>query len=127
MEVLVLINIDKDFKNFFPKLDFQLRDFQKKAIQNVVEVGNTLCLMPTGGGKSIIYWMAGIECGGTTIIVSPLIALIEEQAQKIKEHGYEVLVLHGGIKVNKQVSILTDYAMGKITPDFIFVTKDKTQ
>ena len=88
MEVLVLINIDKDFKNFFPKLDFQLRDFQKKAIQNVVEVGNTLCLMPTGGGKSIIYWMAGIECGGTTIIVSPLIALIEEQAQKIYEPGY---------------------------------------
>lgn len=125
MEVLVLINIDKDFKNFFPKLDFQLRDFQKKAIQNVVEVGNTLCLMPTGGGKSIIYWMAGIECGGTTIIVSPLIALIEEQAQKIKEHGYEVLVLHGGIKVNKQVSVLTDYAMGKITPDFIFVSPEK--
>lgn len=120
-----MLNIDKDFSEYFPKLNFKLKEFQKKVICNVAEEGNTLCLMPTGGGKSVIYWMAGMECGGTSIVVSPLIALIEEQAQKIAEQGYEVLVLHSAIDVAKQVKILSDYAGGKYTPDFIFVSPEK--
>ena len=75
-----MLNIDKDFSEYFPDLKFKLKEFQKKVICNVAEEGNTLCLMPTGGGKSVIYWMAGMECGGTSVVVSPLIALIEEQA-----------------------------------------------
>ena len=124
-ECIIMYNIDQDFQRWFPNMQFQLKDFQKKVISNVVEKGSTLCIMPTGGGKSIIYWMAGLACGGTTIVVSPLIALMEEQAQKIKEHGYKVLVLHGGVQSSQQVQLLTDYANGKLTPDFIFVSPEK--
>ena len=120
-----MYNVEEDFQQRFPNMQFQLKDFQKKVISNVVEKGSTLCIMPTGGGKSIIYWMAGLACGGTTIVVSPLIALMEEQAQKIKEHGYKVLVLHGGVQSTQQVQLLTDYANGQFTPDFIFVSPEK--
>ena len=120
-----MYNVDQDFQRRFPNMQFQLKEFQKKVICNVVEKGSTLCIMPTGGGKSIIYWTAGLACGGTTIVVSPLIALMEEQSQKIKEHGYKVLTLHGGVSKIEQVQSLTAYANGEVTPDFIFVSPEK--
>lgn len=125
MEGWVLLNIDDDFKIYFPKLDFSLKNFQKRVIENVAEQGNTLCIMPTGGGKSVVYWMSALECQGITIVVSPLTALIEEQAEKIQEQGYETLVLHGGVEVVKQVDLLSDFASGKISPKFIFASPEK--
>ena len=72
-----MLNIDEAFSSNFPKLasKFSLKDFQKRVISNV-EKDNTLCIMPTGGGKSLIYWIAGILSGGITIVISPLIALL---------------------------------------------------
>ena len=85
-------DLDSDFKKYFPKCQFTLKDFQKKVIRNVVDNGSTLCIMPTGGGKSAIYWMAGMELQGITLVVSPLTALIAEQAEKLTEQGCDVLV-----------------------------------
>lgn len=81
--------------------------------------------MPTGKGKSIIYWMAAAGLKGISIVISPLTALIAEQAQKIEEHGYDTLVIHGGIDAMKQMSILSDFANRKTNPQFIFVSPEK--
>lgn len=110
MEVWDLLNLDKDLKKYFPSFDFQIKEFQKDVIINIVEKDNTLCIMPTGGGKSIIYWMSAMEIGGITLVVSPLTALIAEQASKLNEQGYETLVIHGGIDARKQMTILSDFA-----------------
>lgn len=120
-----MIDIDKDFSKLFPGLGYSLKDFQKKAISNVIDKGNTLCILPTGGGKSVIYWMSALELGGITIVISPLTALIEEQAKKIEEQGYEVLKLHGGINSLKQMKTLTKFANGEIDPRFIFLSPEK--
>ena len=120
-----MLNLDNDFKELFPKLDFTLRDFQKKVISNVVEKDSTLCIMPTGGGKSAIYWMAAVELKGICIVISPLTALIAEQAQKIEEQGYETLQIHGGIDALKQISIMSDFANKKTNPKFIFASPEK--
>lgn len=120
-----MLNIDKDFSVFFPKLKFQLKDFQKRVISNVVENGNTLCILPTGGGKSVIYWMSALELHGISIVISPLTALIEEQAKKIEEQGYEVLKIHGGISAVKQMQTLSKLAKGEINPQFIFLSPEK--
>lgn len=125
MEEWDLLNLDKDFKEKFPQYDFSLGELQKNVISNVVENDNTLCIMPTGGGKSVIYWMSALELGGMAIVVSPLTALIEEQAQKIQENGYSALVIHGGINAMKQMDILSEVAEGKVTPDFIFASPEK--
>ena len=121
----VMVDLDKDFKELFPKLNFTLKDFQKKVIENVISKGNTLCVMPTGGGKSVIYWMTAAELKGIAIVISPLIALIDEQAAKLEEQGYEVLVLHSGISVKNQVKLMSDFANGNLNPQFIFVSPEK--
>lgn len=71
-----MLDIDSMFEEYFPILaqQFKLKDFQKDFITNVVNQGNTLCIMPTGGGKPLIYWMAGLGLEGITIVISPLIA-----------------------------------------------------
>ena len=58
-------DLDRDFKEKFPRLDFSLKEFQKQVISNVIEKGSTLCIMPTGSGKSAVYWMTAAEMGGT--------------------------------------------------------------
>lgn len=120
-----MTGLDDRFELAFPELDFSLKEKQKEAITTVIEQGNTLCILPTGAGKSVIYWMAGVESKGITIVVSPLIALISEQAEKIQYHGYETLVLHGGVSAEKQVELLTELANGKYNPKFIFASPEK--
>lgn len=120
-----MLNLDRDFKELFPRLDFTLKDFQKKVITNVVEKDSTLCIMPTGGGKSAIYWMAAAELNGICIVISPLTALIAERAQKIREQGYETLEIHGGIDALKQMGIMSDFANKKTNPTFIFASPEK--
>ena len=120
-----MLDLDRDFKRLFPKLDFTLKDFQKSAISNVVEKDSTLCIMPTGGGKSAIYWMAAAELQGICLVISPLTALISEQARKIAEQGYEILEIHGGIDPMKQMRILSDFANRKTDPAFIFASPEK--
>lgn len=122
-----MLDIDIKFAEHFPKLanKFSLKPFQEKVIANVIENGNTLCIMPTGGGKSLIYWMSGLLLGGITIVISPLIALIDEQTEKIKEQGFEVLTIHGGMDSKKQAKILIDFASGRFNPKFIFVSPEK--
>lgn len=120
-----MLDLDNDFKTLFPKLDFTLNNFQKEVITNVVENDSTLCIMPTGGGKSVIYWMAAAELKGICIVISPLTALIAEQAQKLREHGYETLEMHGGIDAMKQMGIMSDFANKNINPKFIFASPEK--
>ena len=120
-----MLNLDADFKEYFPEQNYMLSDLQKAVITNVVEQANTLCIMPTGGGKSTVYWMSGIELGGITVVVSPLIALIEEQATRIETEGYQTFAFHGGIEAKKQMELLTAFAKGELNPRFIFVSPEK--
>ena len=120
-----MLNIDADFAQLFPKCHFQLKPFQKQVIENVVRKDSTLCIMPTGGGKSVIYWMAAAELRGITLVVSPLIALIAEQAEKLTEQGYSVLQLHGDVSAGKQMELLKAFANNELTADFIFASPEK--
>lgn len=119
--------IDLIFKKYFPQIsaEFNLKEFQKESISNVINRKNTLCIMPTGGGKSLIYWLSGLALEGVTIVISPLIALIDEQSEKIREQGYEVLTLHGGINANKQIDLLKKFSKRELNPSFIFVSPER--
>ena len=121
------VNIDNLFNKYFPNLasKFKLKDIQKSVIYNVLKNNNTLCIMPTGGGKSLIYWLSGLALKGITIVISPLIALIDEQTEKIREQGYEVLTIHSQINASKQISILKKFSNKKLNPNFIFVSPER--
>ena len=120
-----MAGLDDDFKKFFPALNFRLKDFQKSAVQNVLSTNATLCIMPTGAGKSLIYQLAALKLGGTALVISPLIALIVEQAEKIRTHGFDVLEFHGGIDSATQTENLKAFVAGKILPRFIFASPEK--
>jgi ATP-dependent DNA helicase RecQ len=122
----MVISAEEYFIKYFPKLaEKHLHEPQIKAINRVIGGNNTLSIIPTGGGKSWIYWVAGLALKGITLVISPLIALIDEQAEKIREQGFDVMVLHGGNAGLKQLEILKNFCNGKLNPNFIFVSPER--
>lgn len=115
------------FKNEFPALVnvFSLKPFQEKVINQVIENGSTLAVMPTGGGKSLIYWVTAKALKGTCLVISPLIALIDEQADKLTNEGFEVLAIHGGMGASEQMKQLKKFAKSESNPDFIFASPER--
>lgn len=121
------MDIDRLYKKYFPLLskEFSLKDIQNTVIEKVLLEENTAAIMPTGGGKSLIYWLSGLSLKGITLVVSPLIALIDEQSEKIREQGYSVLTIHGGVNPNEQIKILRQLYNKETNPDFIFVSPER--
>src|SRR5687767_184368 len=71
----------------------EFRPGQELTIRNVLDGQDTLAIMPTGGGKSLCYQLPALELPGTTLVVSPLIALMKDQYDKLEVLGVEVLRL----------------------------------
>lgn len=83
------INLQEYLKKYFGFSKF--KGLQKDAIESLIEGNNTFVVMPTGGGKSLIYQLPALILEGTAIVVSPLIALMKNQVDAIRgissEHG----------------------------------------
>lgn len=116
--------IDNVFKTYFSSVGSEVKKEQKEVIVNVLKGRNTLCLMPTGAGKSLCYWIAGKILGGVTLVVFPLTALMDEQADKLEKNGSTVCTLHSGISSKKQYDELIALYSGNL-PDFIFISPER--
>lgn len=116
--------IDEIFSKHFSTVGLGIRPEQEKVISNVLNGNNTLCLMPTGGGKSLCYWVAGKALEGTTLVFFPLTALMDEQASKLTKQGCKVFTLHSGISSKQQYDELIALYNGEV-PDFIFLSPER--
>ena len=74
-------------RNVFRKREFRPR--QGEAIFNVLRQNDCVVLLPTGAGKSIIYQLAGLLMPGLTLVVDPIIALIEDQVEGLRAYGID--------------------------------------
>jgi ATP-dependent DNA helicase RecQ len=117
--------IDRIFQTHFSSVGKGVRPTQRRIIRSVLEGNNTLGLMPTGSGKSLCYWIAGKALGGVTLVISPLTALMDEQAHKLGGHNCKVFVLHSGISSQVQYRELIELYNSRETPDFVFMSPER--
>ncbi|HEY8020977.1 MAG TPA: DEAD/DEAH box helicase, partial [Thermoanaerobaculia bacterium] len=97
-----------------------LREGQEEVIRNVLAARDTLAIMPTGAGKSLCYQLPGLAMAGMTVVVSPLLALMKDQVDKLRELGIEAAQLNSSLNRRKE-----DEAIGKVAgeaSDFVFAT-----
>src|SRR6187401_1826229 len=73
------------------------RPGQREAVEAALEGRDSLIVMPTGGGKSLCYQLPGLATGDLTIVVSPLIALINDQWQRLTAAGHPVAMISSGM------------------------------
>ena len=84
-----------------------LRVQQNEIIQSILDGKDTLGILPTGGGKSICYQLPSLVFEGVTIVISPLIALMQEQVQELNYRKIKAYSIHGGLKQN-QIDVILD-------------------
>ena len=99
------------------------RGQQDAAVNHVVAGGDALVLMPTGGGKSICYQVPALVRAGTAIIVSPLIALMDDQVAALRQVGVNAGALHSEIDPAEARSITRDLIEGHL--DLLYVSPER--
>ncbi len=99
------------------------RPNQEAVCRAAIDGKDVLLVMPTGSGKSLCYQLPGLARGGTTLVVSPLIALMEDQVAKLKERGFAVDRIHSGRERTQLRQACIDYLNGKL--QFLFIAPER--
>lgn len=82
------------------------RPRQEESIDAVCRGKDTIVILPTGGGKSMIYQIAALHLGGVAVVVSPLIALMEDQIRQLEKRSVNAYAWHSGMKEDQQYAVL---------------------
>jgi DNA topoisomerase-3 len=99
------------------------RPYQEAVCQAVTAGKDVLLVMPTGAGKSLCYQLPGLARGGTTVVVSPLIALMEDQVAKLRELGLRAERIHSGRERAASRQACADYLAGRL--DYLFLAPER--
>src|ERR1019366_3866929 len=78
------------------------RGLQEQAVNHVLAGGDALVLMPTGGGKSLCYQLPALCRPGTAVVISPLIALMDDQVAALRQLGVSAGALHSELEPDEQ-------------------------
>ena len=96
----------------------------QEAVCRAVTAGeDALLVMPTGSGKSLCYQLPGLARGGTTLVISPLIALMDDQVRKLKQLGLAAECIHSGRDRESSRQACIDYKNG--TLQFLFIAPER--
>jgi RecQ family ATP-dependent DNA helicase len=99
------------------------RASQEAVCEAVIAGKDVLLVMPTGSGKSLCYQLPGIARGGTTLVISPLIALMDDQVHKLEQRGFAVARIHSGRDRAASRQACIDYLNGRL--QFLFIAPER--
>lgn len=107
-----MISADAILKKYYGYSSF--RSGQAEIINNVISGNDTLVLMPTGGGKSICYQIPALMLPGCAIVISPLIALMNDQVDALRANGIPAAAIHSNRDEYSNLELLYDASQGKV-------------
>ncbi len=99
------------------------RPNQEAVCKSVTAGEDALLVMPTGSGKSLCYQLPGLARGGTTLVISPLIALMDDQVRKLKDLGLSAECIHSGRDRESSRQACVDYMKGNL--QFLFIAPER--
>ena len=99
------------------------REGQMAIIQSVMDCRDTLALMPTGGGKSLTYQVPTLAREGLCIVVTPLIALMKDQVDRLRRMGVSATAIHSGMSYTQIDNALDNCVYGDVK--FLYVAPER--
>jgi len=99
------------------------RPGQEEVIRTILGGQDCLCIMPTGGGKSLCYQLPAVLQDGVTLVVSPLIALMKDQVDSMRELGMNATLINSTLDVGEQQRRIGDMARGRY--DLIYIAPER--
>lgn len=106
--------------------NFGLDDFregQERGIRAALAGSDTVVVMPTGAGKSLIYQLPALLLPGLTLVISPLISLMKDQTDKLAELGVAALTINSGLTHREQTA--TENAVGRGEGKILYLTPER--
>lgn len=101
------------------------RPLQREIIESVLQKQDTLALMPTGGGKSLCFQVPALVREGICIVISPLIALMQDQVQNLRQKGIKAMALHSGMNYREIDNALDNCVYGDVK--LLYVSPERIQ
>lgn len=101
------------------------RDGQKKVIEQVLAGKDTLCIMPTGGGKSLCYQIPSLVLDGTTIVITPLISLMKDQVDTLQQLGIAATYINSTLSANELAYIMEEIRFGQYK--LVYISPERLQ
>ena len=99
------------------------RESQYEIISSVLSGRDTLALMPTGGGKSITYQLPTLMTDGLCVVITPLIALMKDQVDKLQRQGISAVAIHSGLSRRKIDIALDNCVYGDVK--FLYIAPER--
>ncbi|MEO6598909.1 MAG: RecQ family ATP-dependent DNA helicase, partial [Polyangiaceae bacterium] len=101
----------------------RFRPHQQAVCEAAAAGEDVLLVMPTGAGKSLCYQLPGLARGGTTLVISPLIALMEDQVARLQSLGLRAERIHSGRPRLESRQVCADYVAGAL--DYLFIAPER--
>ena len=101
----------------------EFRGQQEEVVRHTVGGGDSLVLMPTGGGKSLCYQIPSIVRDGTGVVVSPLIALMRDQVESLQQAGVRAACLNSSLPYREVLQVESALRAGRL--DLLYVAPER--
>jgi ATP-dependent DNA helicase RecQ len=105
-----MLDLREHLQNLFGLDDF--RPAQREVVEDVLRGRDVLCVMPTGAGKSLCYQLPAAISDGLTIVVSPLISLMEDQVQQLRDEGIPCALLNSTLSPGERRQVMKELEAG---------------